>query len=54
MDWTEKDELNKLSSEDLAKIELHQEWESFIDTMKKVKEMLENKEDVLEILKLIK
>ena len=54
MDWTEKDELDKLSSEDLAKIELIQEWESFTDTMRKVKEMLENKEDVLEILKLIK
>lgn len=52
-EWTEKDELNKLSSEDLAKIELLQEWESFIDTMKKVEEMLESKEDVLEILKLI-
>lgn len=54
VDWTEKDELDKLSSEDLAKIELIQEWESFIDTMRKVKEMLENKEDVLKILKLIK
>lgn len=54
VDWTEKDELNKLSSEDLAKIELLQEWESFIDTMRKVKVMLKNEEDVLEILKLIK
>lgn len=52
-EWTEKDELNKIASEDLVKIELLQNWESFIDTMKKVKEMLENKEDVLEILKLI-
>lgn len=54
VDWTEKDELNKLSSEDLAKIELLQQWESFVDTMRKVKQMLEGKEDVLEILKLIK
>lgn len=54
VDWTEADELNKIASEDLAKIELLQEWDSFINTMSKVKEMLENKEDVLEILKLIK
>lgn len=54
VDWTESDELNKIASEDLAKIELLQQWDSFIDTMSKVKEMLENKEDVLEILKLIK
>jgi hypothetical protein len=54
VDWTESDELNKVASEDLSKIELLQEWDSFIDTMKKVKEMLENEEDVLEILKLIK
>lgn len=54
VDWTEADELNKIASEDLAKIELLQEWDSFIETMSKVKEMLENKEDVLEILKLIK
>lgn len=54
VDWTEADELNKIASEDLAKIELLQEWDSFINTMSKVKEMLESKEDVLEILKLIK
>ena len=53
-DWLLEDELNKVASEDLAKIELLQEWDSFIETMSKVKEMLENKEDVLEILKLIK
>jgi hypothetical protein len=54
VDWTDKDEVNKVSSEDLTKIELLQEWESFIDTMVKIKEMLESKKDVLEILKLIK